>query len=122
VKLNVDKEIKDSFEHSLARITEHHDAIRRLTKELKVYEAKGRDAINEAEKDLTPHLSELVEKARFLLLKVRENPQAEFAAYALAAVDYLVNEEDARADFKDESGLDDDKQVLDQIIAGFGIK
>ena len=57
-----------------------------------------------------------------LLDVCKSEPRSEFIPYALAAIDYFIQEEDANPDFSSLDGFEDDKEVLLAVISHFNLE
>lgn len=115
------KQVAAGFAQSLQEITGHHLAIRSLTKELRLYEARLTPGPGDENQLNGSQARHLIRTARSMLQLCREDSHADFVPFCLAAVDYLVSTDDAQNDFDSAEGLDDDQQVMDAVIRQFSL-
>jgi uncharacterized membrane protein YkvA (DUF1232 family) len=113
--------IRQSFEESLKTITEHHYAISQLTRDLKVFESRVATALERNDPIIESSVQKLVETARTFLKLCQANGRAAYVTHCLAAVDYLVNPNDAVEDFATYDGFDDDYAVFEMVIQEFDL-
>jgi len=114
-------EVADSFEHSLAAINQHLYTTERLTKDLKHFESEVSRQIERDGKVIESGVQMLIGQAKELLKLCRTNATADYVPYCLAAVDYLVNADDAIPDFLEYDGFDDDCAVFECVIRSFNL-
>lgn len=113
-------EIQTSYTRILERILHHEDTIQRLESALSAFDVR----IKVAEKSnaASAHLArELCDKAMRIIALVKKSPGQEFVPHALAAIDYLVTENDGDPDFGSDAGFQDDADVLKDVIKHFNI-
>lgn len=119
--LNIDKDIINIFEARYQSIIVFEDSINRLHDELnhfkeKIDEQKEKNEFFDESQAL--HLLEIGKK---YLEYCQENLGHPHVPYLLAAVDYLVKEDDAQCDFSTVDGLDDDQALLEAVAAELNI-
>jgi hypothetical protein len=115
-------EIASSFANSLASILEHQYVIERLIKDLRHFEGELDRQLETNLRIVDSHVRKLIADARSLLKLCQIDGKAGYVPYCLAAVDYLVNSNDAVTDFSDYDGFDDDREVIDSVINEFGLR
>lgn len=122
LNLEIDKEIISIFEQRYQSIIRFEDSIDRFQDELDQFEKKIKE-----QKDINEFFDE--SQARYLfnlgkqtLQYCQDNLGHNTIPYLLAAVAYLVKEDDAQDDFATVDGLDDDQALLESVIDAFKIK
>lgn len=121
-KQKLSGEILASFNSSLTVIREHHYTIERLTKDLKHFEGELDRQLEKSSRIVESHVRRMISVAREFLALCRRDGTAEHVPHCLAAVDYLVNSEDAVPDFEHYDGFEDDEAVLQHVIHSFSLK
>ena len=120
-KLDLDSETETSFDQSLLAIKEHHYTIRKLTVDLKHFEASLNRQLETNHRVVESPIRNLISLAKEFLALCRRDGSAEHVPYCLAAVDYLVCEDDAVPDFECYDGFEDDRQVFEAVIQKFNL-
>lgn len=115
-------DIVNSFNQSLTLIEEHHYTIERLAKDLKRFEGEVDRQLEAGSQVMTSQVQRLVAAAREFLSVCRRDGRAPFVPHCLAAIDYLVNSEDAVPDFEHYDGFEDDMAVFQHVIDRFDLK
>jgi uncharacterized membrane protein YkvA (DUF1232 family) len=121
-RLALKPDIAQSFEQSLKVVTEHHYAIERLAKDLKAFEGRVDRELAGNSTLMETQIRTLMATARDFLALCRRDGAAEHVPYCLAAVDYLLNSEDAVTDFTDYDGFEDDVEVFRQVVDRFNLR
>ena len=121
-QLQLTGEIAKSFSHSYSIICEFHYATERLTRDVKRLETQLEREIEETSPVIERQVRDLIAAAREFLALCRKDSKAEYVPYCLAAVDYLVNSEDAVPDFQDYDGFSDDIAVFAAVVREFGLQ
>lgn len=125
-------EIANSYSRFMRRILHHEDTVRRLESALSAFDVRVKVAEKAIEnsKDKSSQKSnvtstllarELLEKSSRILSIIKAEPEKDFVVPALAAIDYLVTENDGLPDFESEAGFNDDAAILNEIIDHFKI-
>jgi uncharacterized membrane protein YkvA (DUF1232 family) len=120
-KAKLSGDVQESFNSSLLVIREHHYAIDRLMKDLRHFEGELDRQLVKSNQIIEMPIRRLIAVARDILSLCRKNGNAEYVSYCLAAVDYLVNAEDAVPDFEHYDGFEDDEAVFRYVIAQFSL-
>lgn len=119
--LSVDDSTRSLLEAEIYSILTFKDTVSRLERDLvkfgnRLQEAFGQNEFLDVRTAILLHLKSVV-----LLALCRENPTADYAPYLLAAVSYLLIEDDSQADFKGLDGFEDDAKVIDGTLLHFGL-
>ncbi|GEM_PF-1573190 len=105
----------------LKRILHHEDVFRRIEGSMNAFETRLKVAEHSSNPD-AQIARELFTRSQRLLALCHESPGAHFVPYALAAIDYLVTEQDQAPDFKKEGGFNDDAHVMKSVLDHFDLK
>ena len=118
-KFGFNNEIESAFRESLKSISQYQDPIDILFKQLILYETEIQNQLQAGAPVIERKALHLVNLSKSLLKICRKNTGKPFVPYCLAAVGYLVSEEDAIPDFATYGGFDDDEQVIQAVIQEF---
>lgn len=109
---------EQAFAESLRAIVEHRDAIQRLAKDLSRLESAIRDNGRNFNR---PQGLKAVSTARALLGLCMKSGDQKHVPFCLAAIDYVVDCDDAISDESGIDGFDDDIEVLNAVIDHFDL-
>lgn len=116
------KELSGYFNESLEHIVTYQDSLLRITKQLKIFEKSVTQMAMENDHFHLSKAQELIAMSWAVLDLCRKNLHAKMVPYCLAAVDYLLDSEDAIADLDGFDGFDDDEKVLKSVILKYDLK
>lgn len=105
----------------LKRILHHEEVFRRIQSSVNAFDTR----LKVAERAQHPDANigrELLTRAQRLLALCIATPGAQFVPYSLAAIDYLVTENDHTPDFKNAGCFNDDAHVLESVLTHFDLK
>ncbi len=120
-KLKLPPDLNESFRRSLTATTEHHYTIIKLAVDLNYFESELARQPEKNNPVIEKSVFELIASSRQILDLSRKNGSDDNAPFCLAAIDYLVFEEDAITDFATYDEFDDDKRVIDQVFKVFDL-
>jgi len=121
VPVEGDPNLPAGYSTLLKSILHHEDVFRRIEGSMNAFETR----LKVAEHSLIPDAKiarELFTRSQRLLALCHESPGAHFIPYALAAIDYLVREQDQTPDFKKEGSFNDDAHVMESVMNHFDLK
>lgn len=112
-------EFKTHFKQSLEDIVTYQDSIRRIRKELTGFEKTIKHMAMEHDNVHLSKAQELIATAKTMLKLCQKNGKEKFVPYCLAAIDYLLQEEDEISDLAGFDGFDDDEALFKYVISEF---
>ncbi len=121
VPMEEDPDVPAGYSTLLKRILHHEDVFHRIESAMNTFETR----LKVAERSLNPDSKiarELLTRAHRLIALCHESPGAHFVPYALAAIDYLVTEQDQTPDFAAEGSFNDDAHVMESVLDYFDLK
>ncbi len=121
VLIEEDPNLPAGYSTLLKSILHHEDVFRRIEGSMNAFETR----LKVAEHSLIPDAKiarALFTRSQRLLALCHESPGAHFIPYALAAIDYLVREQDQTPDFKKEGSFNDDAHVMESVMNHFDLK
>lgn len=121
VPMEEDPNLPARYSTHLKRILHHEDVFRRIEGSMNAFETRLKVAEHRSNPD-AQIARELFTRSQRLLALCHESPGAHFVPYVLAAVDYLVTEQDQTPDFKSGGGFNDDAHVLESVLNRFDLK
>ena len=116
-----DPNLPAGYSALLKRIVHHEDVFRRIESSMNTFETR----LKVAERSQNPDAQiarGLFTRSQRLLALCHESPGAQFVPYALAAIDYMVTENDHTPDFRAMGSLNDDAHVLESVLNHFDLK
>ena len=116
---SIPPEARKSFQLCLEHIQGFGDTVERLRTEIEEFRHRLAAAQKSYEFVDSELAQELAATSVALLQLCTATPRAEFVPYVLAAIAYFVEADDGHPDFENIDGFDDDKEVLDAVIAHF---
>ena len=121
VPMEDDLNIPAGYSTLLKRILHHEDVFRRIESSMNAFETRLKVAEHSSNPDAQIG-RELFTRSQRLLALCHETPGAHFVPYALAAIDYLVTEQDQSPDFTTEGSFNDDAHILKSVMDHFDLK
>jgi uncharacterized membrane protein YkvA (DUF1232 family) len=119
---NCSKDIQNIFEECRQSIMRYQDSMDRIQSDLNQFESQLTSISQSNEFFNKEQAHKLITQARAIIAYCQDQASADALPDLLAAVDYLVKQDDAYDDFHALDGLDDDEAVLSAVIDAFGLQ
>ncbi len=123
VQLGLKGSLADCFSNELCAVKRHVRLIQSFGKNLINYAAQAQKAYEKNEfLDIDLARGMIACGAAFLKLCEEEGAEVTRTEFLLAAVSYLLNDDDDQPDFESVIGLEDDAEVFQSVISAFQLE
>lgn len=114
-RFGLSEEIEKVFQDEYQKVTRHQILVEKIERQLESFEKILKHEFEKNEFIDKATAQNALTLSRRLIDQCKKSPEAEFVPWALAAVNYFIEVNDANNDFEEIDGFDDDIEVLKSV-------
>lgn len=121
-RFGLSDDIEEIFAREYERVKKHEVLVQKIERQLIAFEETLKAEFEKNEFIDKETAKQALALSWELIERCKNEPEAEFVPWALAAVNYFIEVEDANNDFNEIDGFDDDMEVLEKVAIHFNLR